>query len=129
MNDNLREELVQVAAVAVAILEDLDYGVADTSAKATDTPAYLFDLSQTDMILSDVSEERHRQDEKWGPQHNDPFTWLLILMEEVGEFAEEVEADPKRPGFFPEAVNVLSMIVGAGRWAKKLLEEVFSNDG
>lgn len=35
--------------------------------------------------LADVLDERDRQDAKWGPQNHDPFAWLVILMEEVGE--------------------------------------------
>lgn len=38
--------------------------------------------------LSDVLAERARQDEKWGEQNHDPFTYLAILSEEVGEMAQ-----------------------------------------
>ena len=35
--------------------------------------------------------ERSNQDRKWGyPQHNTPFEWMSILMEEVGELAMAV---------------------------------------
>jgi NTP pyrophosphatase (non-canonical NTP hydrolase) len=38
-----------------------------------------------------VLSERHRQDEKWGfPQENSYFEWVSILVEEVGEFSQEV---------------------------------------
>src|SRR3990167_1995346 len=40
-------------------------------------------------VLSDVNDERNRQEEKWGAQNHDPFTWGAILAEEVGEAAEE----------------------------------------
>lgn len=36
-------------------------------------------------VLIEVSEERHRQDEKWGEQNHDPMIWLSILGEEFGE--------------------------------------------
>lgn len=36
-----------------------------------------------------VLSERKRQDSKWGVQHHDPFVWLGILMEEVGEASQE----------------------------------------
>lgn len=36
-------------------------------------------------IMQDIAEERLRQDQKWGVQNHDHFTWLGILMEEVGE--------------------------------------------
>jgi NTP pyrophosphatase (non-canonical NTP hydrolase) len=38
--------------------------------------------------VHDVISERHRQDDKWGEQNHDPFTYLTILMEEVGELAQ-----------------------------------------
>jgi len=40
--------------------------------------------------LSDVLAERKAQDAKWGEQNHDMFTWVTILMEEVGEFCKEV---------------------------------------
>lgn len=39
---------------------------------------------ETDNILREVSDERVRQDAKWGEQNHDPFKWLCILGEEVG---------------------------------------------
>lgn len=79
--ERLREELIQVAAVATAIVEDIDNGVADTS---------IWGL-RTHPVLAEVFTERQRQDENWGPQHHDPFAWLMILLEEVGEAVEEVQ--------------------------------------
>jgi len=38
----------------------------------------------------DISNERIRQDTKWGIQTYHPFWWLCILMEELGELAQEV---------------------------------------
>lgn len=38
--------------------------------------------------LDDVLEERQRQEDKWGEQNHDPFTYLAILTEEVGELAQ-----------------------------------------
>lgn len=38
--------------------------------------------------LEDVLEERSRQDEKWGEQNHDPFTYITILAEEFGELAK-----------------------------------------
>lgn len=49
-------------------------------------------MSQTDeqkthtlAVLYDVRDERERQDTKWGEQNHNPFIWLAILGEEVGE--------------------------------------------
>lgn len=38
--------------------------------------------------LIDVLQERARQDRKWGEQNHDPFTYLTVLSEEVGELAQ-----------------------------------------
>ena len=79
-----REEMVQVAAVAVSIIEDMIYGEAGLSDSCTDD------------VLENIKAERAAQDLKWGPQHHTPEMWLAILMEEVGEAAQaylhEVEA-------------------------------------
>ena len=37
----------------------------------------------------DVREERLRQDAKWGEQNHEDYKWLAILVEEVGEAAQE----------------------------------------
>jgi hypothetical protein len=68
------EELVQVAAVAVAMIEDHLCGVADRTVLAE--------------VITAVTAERQRQNTKWGPQHHGPAEWLAILMEEVGEAAQ-----------------------------------------
>ncbi len=36
-------------------------------------------------VIFEVIDERERQDEKWGEQNHDPFKYLAILGEEVGE--------------------------------------------
>lgn len=40
--------------------------------------------------LKDVLRERVRQDNKWGEQNHHPFIWTSILLEEFGEFSQEV---------------------------------------
>jgi NTP pyrophosphatase (non-canonical NTP hydrolase) len=40
--------------------------------------------------LTEVAEERKRQDQKWGRPYQNPLTRLAILTEEVGEYAKEV---------------------------------------
>ena len=37
---------------------------------------------------SEILAERFRQDQKWSEQNHDPFLWLTILMEEVGEASQ-----------------------------------------
>ena len=42
-------------------------------------------------VLKMVTEERERQDVKWGyPQINTPFEWVSILGEEYGKFSKAV---------------------------------------
>ena len=45
----------------------------------------LREISVTNNVLTEVGKERIRQEEKWGEQNHDPFTYLAILGEEVGE--------------------------------------------
>ena len=100
---SLRQELIQVAAVAVAIVEDLDYGGTDHGRSAA--------------VLEEVQEERVRQDEKWGAQHHDPLTWLMILAEEVGEVAEEISS----------MSEARMQVLQAGRQARRWLTEQFGS--
>ena len=39
----------------------------------------------TKLVLEMVSDERAKQNEKWGEQNHHPLTYLAILGEEVGE--------------------------------------------
>lgn len=84
----LRDELIQVAAVAVSIVEDLDYGVAHYSRCPETRPRRA--AAQGRRVIEEVVSERHRQDIKWGPQHHSPEVWLTILTEEVGEVARAI---------------------------------------
>lgn len=42
-------------------------------------------MSKIKLVLKEVEFERERQDQKWGEQNHDPFAYLAILGEEVGE--------------------------------------------
>lgn len=44
--------------------------------------------SEMTTALGSILDERLAQDTKWGEQNHDPFTWLAILSEEVGEFSQ-----------------------------------------
>lgn len=46
------------------------------------------DITTQSASVRRVLSERERQDAKWGEQNHDPFTWLAILEEEVGEFSQ-----------------------------------------
>lgn len=47
-------------------------------------------IKETNSVLSEVQEERRRQDEKWGEQNHTPPEWLSILGEEFGEVCKAV---------------------------------------
>jgi hypothetical protein len=47
-----------------------------------------FETAQTEAIAA-IQQERRRQERKWGEQNHDPFTWLAILGEEVGESSQQ----------------------------------------
>ena len=63
-------------------------------------------------ILQEIRNERARQDAKWGSQrHLPPYTWMTILMEEVGESAQAaLEEDPN---YEVELVQVAAVAVAA----------------
>lgn len=85
---NLRAELIQVAALAVAAVEDIDKGSSDISREAWSISG------KTEFYTSDVLDavfaERVRQDKKWGPQHKRLASWLLYIGEELGECCKEL---------------------------------------
>lgn len=80
---NFRIELIQTAAVIVSALEDLDYGMADSSVMQ-ETPEG-FHQGQSRTIVNLILEERRRQDAKWGPKHHRMADWLVLIGEEYGE--------------------------------------------
>lgn len=47
------------------------------------------DWTFTEFVLDEIKDERERQDQKWGEQNHDPFKFIAILMEEVGEAAQQ----------------------------------------
>jgi NTP pyrophosphatase (non-canonical NTP hydrolase) len=72
--DALRERLARKQTIT---LDDIDilFGLLD--GRILPTPA-----------LHSVLTERKRQDAKWGEQNNDPFIYITVLVEEVGELAQ-----------------------------------------
>ncbi|WP_144461806.1 hypothetical protein [Siminovitchia fortis] len=44
-------------------------------------------------VLQKIIWERERQNNMWGSQRHDWGTWLIILMEEVGEVAQAMQAE------------------------------------
>jgi hypothetical protein len=88
----LRNELIQVAAVAVAAITDLDRG--STSIGPTHR-----------RIVVEVTQERWRQEAKWGERNNVPIAeWLVILGEEYGEACQAALEEVMYPN---ESANAL----------------------
>jgi hypothetical protein len=92
MKCNYRTELVQVAAVALAAaqLRDTDTTRLDIGSREGSQGAIAFNI-----LLTDVRIERERQEIKWGARTSrdaPPAFWLAVLLEEVGEVAEEILA-------------------------------------
>lgn len=102
---SFRDELIQVAAVAVSVVEDLDHGST---------------LHDRVISLDDVLAERLRQNAKWGPQHHDPIVWLAILAEEVGEAAREL--DNQRP-LTDDEMTLVDKLTYAETVARRILKE------
>jgi NTP pyrophosphatase (non-canonical NTP hydrolase) len=48
----------------------------------------MMDLKTLGKALREITNERRRQDAKWGEQNHDDYRWLAILIEEVGELAQ-----------------------------------------
>jgi len=70
-------------------------------------------------ILDMIVEERARQDAKWGRQRHEPFFWLTILMEEVGE-AAKAALQGKVVDLGMELVQVAAVCVA---WLEQLLDD------
>lgn len=83
-------------------------------------------LRPSNDALVAVLAERARQDEKWGEQNHDPFTYLTVLSEEVGEFAQAALhtrfGGPKAAGLREEAIHVAAVAlaivecIDRGKW-------------
>lgn len=112
---SLREELIQVAAVAVAHVEQLE---GSPENRVRNPNGFRTDWHQA--ALDHVGSERFRQWEKWGPRKHTDLEWLMILMEEVGEVADEIAAE-QDPVLSP-VMDVLGAIQYAGSQARRWLE-------
>lgn len=80
------------------------------------------DLART-IARAHVDEERRRQDEKWGEQNHDPFVWLGVLSEEVGEFAQAALharfGGPADIGLVNEAIQVAAVALAIVECAER----------
>ena len=79
-----RSELVQVAAVAIAAIQNFDCG--STELNEEDHSGF----EEMDSIFEGVRNERQNQEDTWGSQNHQPEHWLTILSEETGEVARAI---------------------------------------
>ena len=108
-----RDEAIQVAAVAVAMVTDGDEG------------STLITIGNPqNRVLLEVYGERIFQENKWGTRHHDPEVWMMILAEEVGELAQEVLNDHHgaMSDTSMEIAGSLTHLISAGLLAKAWLE-------
>ncbi len=47
-------------------------------------------LIETTNHIANISCELDDQDEQWGPQNHSIQTWMILLVEEIGELAQEI---------------------------------------
>ena len=70
-------------------------------------------IEVAERVMVDIIRERGRQDAKWGEQNHDPFLYLSVLMEEVGEFAQAAlhtrYGGDKADGLRNEAIQVAAV--------------------
>lgn len=84
-----RSELIQVAAVAVCAVQEMDTGT--TLLREESATEFEAGFEQLEWILDEVRRERYSQEAKWGTRSAvDPKEWLTILTEEVGEVARAI---------------------------------------
>lgn len=77
--------------------------------------------------LESVLNERKRQDELWGEQNHEPFTWLTILMEEVGEFAHDALGVTFGPPDFSREEHLRAEAVQVAAIALAIVESLDRN--
>lgn len=123
------KELIQVAAVAIASLENERFGQANANALVfTEDGSDLVGM-QAYIIQDDVIEERLRQEAKFGTDRlHSRVEWAMILAEEIGEWAEEITSDDIHDALDSAeeqdyAKDILTMLSEAGQDARLWLQE------
>ena len=52
---------------------------------------YWLETEEKESYPTVIGNERHHQDQKWGPQHHTRNKWYIIAAEEAGEIAQAIE--------------------------------------
>lgn len=72
-------------------------------------------MENFDDVVSLVRQERVKQFEKWGRQEHNAFTWMAILMEEVGEASQaalhDVFGGKAKGTFMVEMIHVTAVAI------------------
>ena len=71
-------------------------------------------------VLSDIMDERERQEEKWGTVRHDDCYWLALLVEEVGEMARVIVGGGRpvlATELYLEMIQVAALIIA---WAEQM---------
>ena len=63
-------------------------------------------------VFHEVSEERSRQDRKWGEQNYHPAYWFVILGAEVGEMANAF-LESRQSDYRTELIHVAAVAIAA----------------
>ena len=117
---SIEMEAVQVAAVAAALVEDCTRPDAAPGGRSGVRGRRWWD--PIELVLRMVRDERARQEEKWGRQRHSSLEWLMILAEEVGELAAEVdERSPDEADAGSRAVT--GLLDEAGRQARRWIQQ------
>ena len=73
-------------------------------------------------ILTEIIEERVKQDIKWGRQNHCPKTWLMILGEEVGEANKAVLESATYAEGKLVSLDKVKLVSGKGNYREELVQ-------
>lgn len=93
--------------------------------------------SLTAIILSEVFQERQRQDAKWGLQRHELGKWLAILAEEFGEVAQAMQGPmglvsvkpTDASDLYQELIHVAAVAVAIAEQVREQSENVIDLKG
>lgn len=86
-----------------------------------------YELTTRTKVLNDIHAERNRQNFKWGKQHHEYPKWLAILVEEVGEVAEAMQAGSVAHKQ-SDSDNLYKELIQVAAVATAIAEQVINDD-
>jgi len=84
-------------------------------------------LSIRNAVLSQIVNERLKQDAMWGKQRHDHGTWLAILVEEVGEVSQAMQVNQSW-GKKSDAGDLYNELVQVAAVAVAIAEQVAEDE-